>query len=172
MALAVRGSVWDPFNSLVRQMDRDFDNLIRRSFGGRGGAHGFVPAVDVERDGSDVLIKLELPGVDVDKDVDVEVSEGRLTISGQRSSESTSSDDERSGVVVREIRTGAFRREFALPEGVGADQVEAGYDRGVLRVRVRDVVRQAASPTKVVVRRHTDSSKPAVEGADSDTEQN
>ncbi|MBK0865421.1 Hsp20/alpha crystallin family protein [Saccharopolyspora sp. HNM0986] len=146
MALAVRG--WDPFTGLNRRFDRDFDALVRRSFGGRA-AQPFVPAADVVRDGSDVLIRLELPGVDVDQDVDVEVSGGVLTISGRRS-ETSEQDD--SGVLVREIRSGSFQRRFNLPDGVTGERVEADYDRGVLQVRVREAVPQAPSPTKVANR--------------------
>lgn len=144
MALDARRG-WNPVNTLVRQIDRDFDNLIRRSFDARG-TQGFVPAANVVRDGSDVVVKLELPGLDP-AEVDVEVSEGRLVISGKRTEETT----EDNGVLIREIRGGAFRREFALPEGVGGEQVEAGYDRGVLKIRVRDVVRQETGPTKVEI---------------------
>lgn len=146
MALAVRRG-WDPFNSLVRQMDRDFDNLIRRSFGGEA-VRGFVPAANVTRDGTDVVLQLELPGIEP-SNVDVEVSGGRLVISGKREE---SSEQEASGVLVREIRAGEFRREFALPEGVGAEQLEADYDKGMLTVRVHDVVRPAAEPKKIEVR--------------------
>jgi len=138
MALAVR-SMWDPFGSLVRQLEADF---------GRP-AHTFVPAADVVRDGGDVVVTLELPGVDVEKDVDVEVTDGRLVVSGRRH-ELTSSEE--NGVLVRESRSGAFRREFALPEHVTAEHVEADYERGLLKVRVRDVSKPKAEPKKIAVR--------------------
>ncbi|MGW3466966.1 Hsp20/alpha crystallin family protein [Saccharopolyspora sp. NPDC000995] len=144
----VRRSTWDPFNSLVRQFDRDLDFFARRFFAAPNGA-GFVPAADVERDGSDVVIKLDLPGVDIAEDVNVEVAEGRLVISGQRNSDEARQVD---NAVLREVRRGSFRREFDLPEGVGADQVEADYDRGVLRVRVRDINKPAAGPAKIEIR--------------------
>lgn len=177
MALTVRNTVWDPFNSVVRQLDRDFDSLVRRAFrNAQVSEIAFVPATDVVRDGPDVVIKVELPGVDVANDVDVEVSEGRLTISGQRvpdrgdpQGEQDTGAVERSPVLireVREIRHGSFRREFTLPKGVGAEQVEADYDRGVLRVRVRDVVRPALGPRKVQIRAAGDVSG-GVDGASS-----
>ncbi len=177
MALTVRNSVWDPFNSVVRQLDRDFDSLVRRAFrNAQVSEIAFVPATDVVRDGPDVVIKVELPGVDVANDVDVEVSEGRLTISGQRVSdrgdpqgEQDTGAVERSPVLIREIReirTGSFRREFTLPKGVSAEQVEADYDRGVLRVRVRDVVRPALGPRKVEIRAAGDVSGDVAGGVD------
>jgi HSP20 family protein len=146
MAIAVRGSAWSPFTTLVRQFDADFDNLVRRSYGTKV---GFRPAADVAKDGNDVVVTLALPGVDVDKDVDIEVTEGRLAITG-RGAEKT--ENEQGGVLVREIRSGEFHREFSLPRGVTADRVEADYDKGLLKVRVREVIAQPAQPAKIKVR--------------------
>lgn len=141
MAIAVRGSAWDPFTAVIRQFDADFPAPVRRPA-------GFAPAADVARDGQDVVVTLELPGVDVDKDVEVEVADGRLAITGRRAERH---EARATGVLVREIRSGAFRREFTLPKGVTADRVEADYDRGLLTVRVRDVVRPVAAPAKVAI---------------------
>jgi HSP20 family protein len=155
MALAVR-SMWDPFGSLLRQFDSDFDSIARRAFGASGQPAAFVPAADVVRDGTDVVVTLELPGVDIDKDVDVEVSDGRLLITGTRTEE-TSSDE--GGVLFRETRSGSFRREFALPEHVTAEHVEADYDRGLLKIRVRDVSKPKVEPRKIAVRRAIESAE-------------
>jgi HSP20 family protein len=148
---------WDPFTTLAR-LDQDFDELVRRTWGGQpaGGARarmtaGFVPAVEMRADGADVLITLELPGVDVEKDIDIEVAEGRLTISGQRRDRSEDRD-EAGKVLVRELRYGSFRRDFALPDGVTAEQVDASYDQGLLQVRVREVSKPAVPPQKVSIR--------------------
>ena len=148
---------WDPFTTLAR-LDQDFDELVRRTWGGQaaGGGRarmtaGFVPAVEMRADGADVLITLELPGVDVGKDIDIEVAEGRLTISGERRDRSEERDDA-GKVLVRELRYGSFRRDFALPDGVTAEQVEASYDQGLLQVRVRDVSKPAVPPQKVAIR--------------------
>ncbi len=149
---------WDPFTALSR-LDTDFDELVRRTWGGWPEVTGYVPAVDMVRDGSDVVITLELPGVDIDKDVDIEVAPGRLSISGERTSESEKTEGR---FVVRELRSGSFRREFALPEHVSADDVEATYDRGLLTVRVRNVARQQPEPTKVAVTAAA-TDQPAVE---------
>jgi HSP20 family protein len=165
MALAVR-SMWDPFTALVRQMDADFDALMRRTFGGEGRVSGFVPAADVSKVGNDVVITLELPGVDVENDVDVEVAEGRLVVSGRRSEEY---QGEQEGVLVREIRSGEFRREFALPEHVSADQIDADYDKGLLRIRVRDVAKPAVEAKKIEVHSIAESEKPAIGASEKQT---
>jgi HSP20 family protein len=161
MAIAVR-SVWDPFGALVRQRDGEFDRLVRRAFG-PGAATGFVPAADVVRDGADVVVTLELPGVDIDNDVQVEVVEGRLRVSGTRGEQKSSEKD---GIVVRETRSGSFHREFALPEHVTADDVDADYDRGLLKIRVRGVSKPKVEPRRIQVR----SSAPAQVEALTDSE--
>ena len=77
---------WDPFTALSR-IDNEFDDLVRRTWGGTTPS-GFVPSVDMVREGDDVLITLELPGVDISADVDIEVAPRRLSISGARSTSS------------------------------------------------------------------------------------
>ena len=157
---------WDPFTALSR-LDKDFDELVRRTWAAPAGRSstrttaGYVPAVEMRAEDSDVVITLELPGVDVDKDVDIEVAEGRLTISGQR--HDRSADLEEAGkVLVREFRYGSFRRGFALPEGVTAEDVGAAYDQGLLEVRIRNVTKPAVPPRKVAIR---SAQKRAVEGS-------
>ena len=158
---------WDPFTTLAR-LDPDFDELVRRAWGtpsrrsssSRASTAGFVPAIEMATDGSDVLISLELPGVDVEKDIDIEVAQGRLTISGERHDRMAQRDDKESAkVLVRELRYGSFRREFALPEGVTADDVDAAYENGMLHVRVRHVTKPPEQPKKVAIRGASDEPK-------------
>lgn len=138
-------TLWDPFRTLSR-LDRDFDQIVRRAWG--TGHAGFVPATDISTEGEDVRIALELPGLDP-SDIDIEVAPRRLTISGSRDQTRESGEGK---VLIREQRYGAFRREFALPEGVTAEQVEASYDRGLLEVRVKNVTKPAVEPRKIPVR--------------------
>jgi HSP20 family protein len=117
-------SLWarrDPF--------AEFDALFRAAREPRG----FVPAADVERDGDDAVVRLELPGLDPERDVTVEIDGGRLVVRGERRDERT---EERGGRSLREVRYGSFRRSFVLPTHVTADAVTASYDAGVLTVRV------------------------------------
>jgi HSP20 family protein len=136
---------WDPFTALSR-LDDEFDDLVRRTFG--SATYQYVPPVEMATEGGDVVISLELPGVDIE-DVDIEVAGGRLSISGERKDRWEGS---RGKVLVREVRYGAFRRMFQLPEGVSADQVEAEADNGILRVRVRNVTKPVEPPRKVKIK--------------------
>jgi HSP20 family protein len=76
---------------------------------------GFGPAAEDVRDGDDAVVRVELPGVDVDKDVNVEVGQGRLVIHGEHRDEHA---EQENGRVPREIRYGSFRRSFPLPAHV------------------------------------------------------
>jgi len=152
---------WDPFTALAR-LDDEFDDLVRRTFG--SATYQYVPPVEMATEGTDVVITLELPGVDID-DVDIEVAEGRLTISGERKDRW---EDSRGKVLVREHRYGAFRRTFQLPEGVGADQVEAEADKGMLRVRVRNVTRPVEPPRKIEIKGGGEKSSKVIEGKSSE----
>jgi HSP20 family protein len=89
---------------------------------------GFTPAAEIVKDGEDAVVRLELPGVDVAKDVNVELDRGRLVIHGERRDERS---EEKDGRTLREVRYGSFRRSFKLPAHVTSDAISASYDAGV-----------------------------------------
>ena len=161
---------FDPFTVLAR-MDREFDELVRRGWAGSreksAAMAGFVPAVEVAREGEDVVVRVELPGVDVERDVSIEVDRGKLVISGERRDERS---EQAEGVLVRELRYGQFRREFALPPGVSPEQVEATYDSGLLDVRVRGVVQPEPATVRVpITTRRSEEAPRVVEGEQAET---
>jgi len=98
-----------------------------------GVVSGFSPAAEVVKDGDDAVVRLELPGVDVTKDVNVEVDKGQLVIRGERRDEHS---EETNGRTLSEVRYGSFRRSFRLPTHVSGDAISASYDAGVLTVRI------------------------------------
>lgn len=93
----------------------------------------FHPAAEVVRDGDDAVVRLELPGVDVNQDVHVELDRGQLVIHGERR------DEHSDGRTLSEVRYGAFRRSFKVPAQVTGEAVTASYEAGVLTVRVAGV---------------------------------
>jgi HSP20 family protein len=115
----------------------DIDRWVRDFFGPATAdewfAGAFTPAADIVRDGNDAVVRLELAGVDVEKDVNVELDQGRLVIHGERRDEHA---EEKNGRTLREVRYGSFRRSFKLPAHVTSDGISASYDKGVLTVRV------------------------------------
>jgi HSP20 family protein len=121
----------------------DVDRWMRDFFGPASAtdwlkpvAGGFNPAAEVAKDGDDAVVRLELPGVDVEKDVNVEVEHGRLVIHGERRDERAGDDPAKDGRTLREVRYGSFRRSFRLPAHINGEAISASYDAGVLTVRV------------------------------------
>ena len=99
----------------------------------QGVFNGFSPAAEIAKDGDDAVVRVELPGVDVEKDVNVEVDKGQLVIGGERRDERS---EDKGGRTLSEVRYGSFRRSFKLPAHVTSDAISASYDAGVLIVRV------------------------------------
>lgn len=97
------------------------------------------PAAEVTKDGDDAVVRLELPGIDVDKDVTVELDGGRLVIHGERRDEHAETDPGDANRTLREVRYGSFVRSFEVPAHITGDAVSASYDAGVLTVRVAGV---------------------------------
>lgn len=112
----------------------EFDTLVRNAFAPAAARPAaFTPVAEIVREGEDAVVRVELPGVDVEKDVTVEVADNRLVVHGERRDERA---EERSGHRLREVRYGSFRRSFSLPRHLTAEAVSASYDAGVLSVRV------------------------------------
>ncbi|MEU0480540.1 Hsp20/alpha crystallin family protein [Streptosporangium sp. NPDC006013] len=76
------------------------------------------------------VLRAELPGIDPDKDVDITLSNGLLTIHAERRDEQR--DQQRT-----EFRYGSFTRSITLPSDVDENDVKASYDKGVLEVSVK-----------------------------------
>ena len=113
-----------------------FDNrrspidVIERLFEGDLGSS----AIRVEEmvDGNTLVVRAELPGIDPEKDVDVTVTDGVLTIKGERQEKK---EHKEKGSYRSEFRYGSFVRRIPLPTGVKQDDVTAAYKDGVLEVR-------------------------------------
>ena len=103
---------------------------------------GFRPAAEIAKDGDDAVVRVELPGVDVEKDVNVEVDKGQLVIRGERRDERT---EDQEGRTLSEVRYGSFRRSFRLPAHVTGEAISASYDAGVLTVRVAGAYKGSAA---------------------------
>lgn len=89
--------------------------------------------VEEEVVGPDLVIRAEVPGVDPDKDVEITVDDGVLTLRVERRKEETTNDD---GGFRSEFSYGSFRRVLTLPKGATAKDVVATYTDGILQVKV------------------------------------
>lgn len=136
------GGVTDLFSELNRMRDvgihgRELATEDRE----RTHASAWVPATDIVAQGGDLVIRVELAGVDPE-DVHLGFSQGILTVSGSRKTELD--DDDPSNFYVRERFYGEFRRSFTLPESTDPSQISAEFDDGLVQIIVRGAVAQPA----------------------------
>jgi HSP20 family molecular chaperone IbpA len=89
---------------------------------------GFYVRVEDYIDGDTYVLRAEMPGIDPDKDVKIEVDGNLLTISGERREEERHRNRS-------ELHYGSFARTVALPQKVRAEDVTATYHDGVLELR-------------------------------------
>ncbi|MFN4355881.1 Hsp20/alpha crystallin family protein [Parvibaculum sp.] len=125
----------DPFSSFREEMN----GLIDRAFGrgfldmpgfARFGAGQIAPSVDLHETDKEYSLTAELPGLD-EKDVDLSVHEGVMTLKGEKRYEKT---DEKDKARILERNYGSFQRVFTLPSDVDDEKIAAKFDRGVLTV--------------------------------------
>ncbi len=114
---------FDPFSML-----RDIDRILDRPTG----ATRWLPRIDVFDRDTDLVVRMELAGVDPD-DVDVTVEDRTLTVSGHRSFEQAETAE---GFHRREIFAGEFARTLVLPDGLDAGEITAKAENGILEVVV------------------------------------
>ncbi|GGD86376.1 molecular chaperone Hsp20 [Tsuneonella deserti] len=124
------------FGRLRDEIDHLFDDFSfarpARSFFSLPAAMRFTPAMDIHDRGNRYDVALELPGME-EKDIDVEVADGVLTVSGEKRSDREEKTD---GCLVSERSYGSFRRQFTLPRDVDPDAIEAKYKSGVLHLKL------------------------------------
>jgi len=128
---------WEPLRELTtlqNEMNRLFSSAFDAPTGGNGGAtmRRWMPAMDLVEADEHFVLRADLPGMS-EEDVNIEVEERVLTISGERKAEHTETKD---GYQRFERAFGAFSRSLTLPEGIDAEAVSASFDRGVLEVRI------------------------------------
>ena len=124
---------WDPVRELnsFGDMNRLFDSFFGTQ-GQQSMSRRWVPAMDLVEVGDALVLKADLPGLRRE-DVNIEVKDGVLTISGERKDE----HEEKADGYSRVARTfGSFSRTLTLPQGVGAEGIAADFADGVLEVKI------------------------------------
>ncbi len=124
---------WTPKRNMFNVFD-DVEKMINQAFG-----HSILnneitshvqPLLDVYETDNTIVASLDLPGVEK-KDVEVSVSNGFLTISGERKNISGESGE---GRIWQETSFGTFKRTFELTEAVVEDKIKAQFKNGVLKI--------------------------------------
>src|SRR6201992_2204107 len=93
-------------------------------------AGSFVPPVDVYEDEQNLVLKLEIPGLN-DEDINVSVENNTLTVQGERKFEKEEKEENFHRI---ERRYGTFYRAFTLPSTVDTEHVQANYQNGILKL--------------------------------------
>jgi len=88
------------------------------------------PAVDVKETDNSFVLTTDIPGL-TKKDIKVNVANGKLSISGERTYET---DQENDNYHYRERRFGTFDRSFKLPDTVDEEKISASFKNGILNV--------------------------------------
>ncbi|MFP4228519.1 MAG: Hsp20/alpha crystallin family protein [Salinivenus sp.] len=122
-------------NRTVRDLQREVDSLFDRFFG-RGSDEDtsalWAPSTDLTETDDAFEIQMDVPGMSKE-DININLQNNTLTVSGERAREETRDDEDR----VRVERVfGSFHRTFTLPDAVDHEDIEAAYDDGVLRISV------------------------------------
>jgi HSP20 family protein len=139
---------WEPFRALrgrdhaVEDLFRDF---FRRPFLEEGDL--LEPAVDVAESDGEVLVTMEVPGVEKDQ-LQLTVSDDHLTVRGESRKES---EEKRKNYYRQEIRYGAFQRSVPLPIEVDAAKAHAELKHGVLKIVLPKSRQPKAQEIKVAV---------------------
>src|SRR5439155_1594786 len=110
----------------------------------------WLPAADVLSRGDDMVIRLELPGIEPSKDLEITVEDDVLHIRGERRE---SEEETRDGFIRRETSYGSFERSLPLLRQAKTDDLKATYQHGILEIVVPTGAKQSAQRVPVPVTR-------------------
>jgi HSP20 family protein len=128
---------WEPvreLTSLQNEMNRLFSTFFDSppGNGGQTALRRWIPAMDLVETDDHFVLSADLPGLD-ENDINIEVEDNVLTVSGERKAET---EHRKEGYYRVERSFGQFSRSLTLPEGIDPDGVTASFDKGVLEVRI------------------------------------
>jgi HSP20 family protein len=144
----------EPF---TREIDRVFDAF----FGQTDQARRWVPPMDLVEADDHFVLRADLPGL-TEGDVNIEVQDGTLTISGERRAEH---EQRERGYYRIERAFGSFNRSLTLPDGVDPDGIAASFTHGVLEVRIPKPEQRKPRRIEISAGANGDGAPAAVEGS-------
>ncbi len=129
---------WEPvteLNTIQNEMNRLFNNFFdvpaaRNNSGTQ--ARRWLPAMDLVETTDHYMLRADLPGLG-DEDVNIQLEDSVLTISGERKTEQHT---EQEGYYRLERAFGGFSRSLTLPDGIDPNSIQAHFDRGVLEITI------------------------------------
>jgi HSP20 family protein len=136
---------WDPFRDLSA-LQSEVNRLFTRATGGEvAERQSWIPAIDVVETDDAIVLKAELAGMKPE-DINIEVQDNVLTVSGERRFEEEVKEDKFYRI---ERRYGSFSRSLALPPTADESKVDAAYENGILKITVQKA--EVVKPKKITV---------------------
>jgi len=126
---------WSPFGALGstrKELDSFLNRFLRETPAAGAFSEEWLPSVDISETKKNFIVKAELPGLDV-RDVSVSLSGDVLIVKGEKKKEEEEKDEHHHYI---ERYSGSFQRSFQLPTPVKGENVEATFDKGVLRITI------------------------------------
>jgi HSP20 family protein len=139
---------WEPFRDLMAMQDRMtrlIDETLSRIWKEEVVRGVWSPPVDILERGSEVVLKVDLPGVS-QEEIDIRVEGSTLIIQGERR---LIKDAPEENYIQIERPYGTFRRTFNIPRMIEQEEIKASYKDGVLRIVLPR--KQETQPKQIVV---------------------
>jgi HSP20 family protein len=160
---------WEPvreLNTIQNEMNRLFNTFFEAPAPGNSNSHGrrWLPAMDLVETGDHFVLRADLPGLS-EQDVNIELEDNVLTISGERKAEH---EERKEGYYRVERASGNFSRSLTLPEGVDASAVTAHFDKGVLEVRIPKPEQRKPRKVSISVGGDNHAEAKAIEGTETE----
>ena len=135
-----------PNRAAALALRNDFDQWLERVFDDTwtrtGSGHfGFAPSAEIRETDQELIVKLDVPGLDRD-DLDIAITPDALIIRGAKREVK---EDQRKDSYVAEARYGEFSRTIPLPSGVDVDGADARVKNGVVIVKFPKVTTRSGS---------------------------
>jgi HSP20 family protein len=136
-------------DNFISTFDKMFDEFARKDFpeffqhfGAEPFGKAAYPKVNVITNDETVVIEAELAGYKKDE-IDIEVKEGVLTISGGASQLNEQTD--KVVYLLRELKRSSFSRSFKLGDQLDASEVDAKFDNGLLTITIQKLQKEPES---------------------------
>jgi HSP20 family protein len=158
---------WEPaaeLNTIQNEMNRLFNNFFEQPAAGRDSSQSrrWMPPMDLIETTDHYVLRADLPGLS-DEDVNVQLEDNVLTISGERSARH---EHDAQGYYRIERGFGSFTRSLTLPDGVDAEAVQAHFDRGVLEITIPKPEQKKPRQVQISLGSRATSEADAIEAPD------
>ncbi|MHC5055953.1 MAG: Hsp20/alpha crystallin family protein [Planctomycetota bacterium] len=141
-----KADVEHPVTRFRNEMDRMFENYLGGWLPATLSGEGpWGPALDVRETENEVIVDVEIPGLEP-ADLDVSVTDGRLTVKGEKKLES---EETRGDYRLAERSYGSFSRSVSLPAPVEVEKAEAVHKQGVLTITLPKTEKSKAKKIEV-----------------------